>query len=250
MLIAWFGALAIGLSLGLLGAGGSILTVPVLVYLVGQVDKVAIAGSLAIVGGISLVGAVPYIFQHRVDWRSVALFGVPGMAGTYGGAYLATFVPGTLQLVVFGILVVLASMLMIQPVQVQDSPPTPQAYWKIITEGLVVGIITGFVGVGGGFLIVPALVLLGGLPMHVAVGTSLLIITLKSFSGLYKYLEVLQTLDLSLDWRVIGLFTLLGIVGSVAGNRLSSQLPQQTLRRAFASFLFVIGTFVLWKNFV
>lgn len=250
MLIAWFGALAIGLSLGLLGAGGSILTVPVLVYLVGQVDKVAIAGSLAIVGGISLVGAVPYIFQHRVDWRSVALFGLPGMAGTYGGAYLATFVPGTLQLVVFGILVVLASMLMIRPVQVQDSPSTPQAYWKIITEGLVVGIITGFVGVGGGFLIVPALVLLGGLPMHVAVGTSLLIITLKSFSGLYKYLEVLQTLDLSLDWRVIGLFTLLGIVGSIVGNRLSSQLPQQMLRRAFASFLFVIGTFVLWKNFV
>ena len=249
MLIAWCGALAIGLSLGLLGAGGSILTVPVLVYLVGQVDKVAIAGSLAIVGGVSLVGALPYIVQRRVDWRSVVLFGLPGMAGTYGGAYLAQFVSGTFQLIVFGVLVVLASVLMIRPVPVQDSPSPPQAHWKITAEGLVVGIITGFVGVGGGFLIVPALVLLGGLSMHIAVGTSLLIITLKSFSGFYKYLAVLSALQLSLDWEVIGLFTVLGIVGSFAGSLVSTRLPQHTLRRAFAGFLFVIGTSILWQNF-
>lgn len=249
MLIAWFGALAIGLSLGLLGAGGSILTVPVLVYLVGQIDKVAIAGSLAIVGGISLVGALPYIVQRRVDWRSVVLFGLPGMAGAYGGAYLAKFVPGTLQLVVFGALVVLASVLMIRPAAVQDTPPAPQADWKITLEGLVVGIVTGFVGVGGGFLIVPALVLLGGLSMHVAVGTSLLIITLKSFSGFYKYLDVLNALQLSLDWDIIGLFTVLGIVGSFAGSLVSTRLPQHTLRRTFACFLFVIGTSILWQNF-
>ena len=249
MLIAWFGALAIGLSLGLLGAGGSILTVPVLVYLVGQVDKVAIAGSLAIVGGISLVGALPYIVQRRVDWHSVVLFGLPGMAGTYGGAYLAQFVSGTLQLIVFGALVVLAGVLMIRPVQVQDSPPAPQAYWKITAEGLLVGVVTGFVGIGGGFLIVPALVLLGGLPMHVAVGTSLLIITLKSFSGFYKYLDVLTALQLSLDWDIIGLFTVLGILGSFAGSLVSTRLPQHTLRRAFACFLFVIGTSILWQNF-
>lgn len=249
MLIAWFGALAIGLSLGLLGAGGSILTVPVLVYLVGQVDKVAIAGSLAIVGGISLVGALPYIVKRRVDWHSVVLFGLPGMAGTYGGAYLAQFVSGTFQLVVFGVLVVLAGGLMIRPIQVKDTSPTPQAYWKIMAEGLVVGIITGFVGVGGGFLIVPALVLLGGLPMHIAIGTSLFIIALKSLSGFYKYLDVLSALDLSLDWEVIGLFTVLGILGSFAGSLVSAQLPQQTLRRAFACFLFVIGTSILWKNF-
>ena len=249
MFIAWFGALAIGLSLGLLGAGGSILTVPVLVYLVGQVDKVAIAGSLAIVGGISLVGALPYIVKRRVDWRSVILFGLPGMAGTYGGAYLAQFVSGTFQIIVFGVLVVLAGVLMIRPVQVKDTAATPQVYWKIAAEGLVVGIITGFVGVGGGFLIVPALVLLGGLPMHIAIGTSLLIIALKSLSGFYKYLDVLSTLQLSLDWEIIRLFTVLGILGSFAGSLVSTQLPQQTLRRTFACFLFVIGTSILWQNF-
>jgi uncharacterized membrane protein YfcA len=122
-------------------------------------------------------------------------------------------------------------------------------YWKITAEGLAVGMITGFVGVGGGFLIVPALVLLGGLPMHVAVGTSLLIITLKSFSGFYKYLDVLSALQLSLDWDIIGLFTVLGIVGSFAGSLVSTRLPQHTLRRVFACFLFVIGTSILWKNF-
>ena len=249
MVLVWLGALAIGLSLGLLGAGGSILTVPVLVYLVGQVDKVAIAGSLAIVGGISLVGALPYIFQRRVDWTSVVLFGLPGMVGTYGGAYLATFVSGTLQLAVFGLLVVVAGVLMLRPIPVADSSPQRQAYWKITSEGLLVGAVTGFVGVGGGFLIIPALVLLAGLPMHIAIGTSLLIIALKSLSGFYKYLEVLHTLQLSLDWQIIGLFTAVGIVGSLAGNMVSTQLPQQTLRRAFAGFLFVIGTTILWKNF-
>jgi len=249
MAIAWLGAVVIGLSLGLLGAGGSILTVPVLVYLVGQVDKVAIAGSLAIVGGISLVGALPYMLQRRIDWRSVALFGLPGMAGTYGVAYLATFVSGPFQLIVFALLVVAAGGLMIRPVTGGEAPPPPQAYWKIMAEGFCVGIITGFVGVGGGFLIVPALVLLGGLSMHIAIGTSLLIIALKSFSGFYKYLDVLSELQLSLDWNVIWLFTALGIGGSFVGSLVSARVPQQTLRRAFACFLFVIGTSILWKNF-
>ncbi len=249
VLTAWFGALAIGFSLGLTGAGGSILTVPVLVYLVGQADKVAIAGALAIVGGTSLVGALPYIYRNRVDWRYVILFGGPGMAGAYGGASLAQFVPGTLQLIVFGILAVLAGVLMIRPVQVLDSPRASHAYWKITAEGLALGIVTGFVGVGGGFLIVPALVLLGSLPIRVAVGTSLLIITLKSLSGFYKYLDILGALHLTLDWEVIGLFTILGIVGSLAGGFVSPYLPQRALRRGFAGFLFVVGICIVWQNF-
>jgi uncharacterized membrane protein YfcA len=249
MPIAWFGAFVVGFSLGLIGAGGSILTVPVLIYLVGQTDKVAITGSLAVVGGTSLVGALPYIYRNRVDWGYVVLFGVPGMAGAYGGAYLAQFVPGTFQLMVFGIVVVLAGVLMIRPVQGQDSPRASHAYWKMTAEGLALGIVTGFVGVGGGFLIVPALIFLGRLPMRIAVGTSLLIITLKSLSGFYKYLDVLSALHLSLDWEVIGLFTILGTVGSLAGSFVSPHLPQQALRRVFAGFLFVVGIFIVWQNF-
>ncbi len=250
MIFAWFGALAIGLSLGLLGSGGSILTVPVLVYLVGQADKVAIAGSLAIVGGISLVGAIPYALRRRIDWRSVLLFGIPGMAGTYFGAFLAAYVSGAFQLLLFAVIMLLAAAMMLRPSPEIDPSETPkkQAVWKVGLEGLTVGVITGLVGVGGGFLIVPALVLLGGLPMHMAIGTSLIIIAFKSFSGFYKYTQVLQDLGLSLDWGIIALMMGLGIVGSFAGNAIGSKVPQAALRRGFAVFLIVMGTFILWQN--
>lgn len=285
MIFAWFGALAIGLSLGLLGSGGSILTVPVLVYLVGQADKVAIAGSLAIVGGISLIGAIPYALKRRIDWRSVLLFGLPGMAGTYLGAFLAVYVSGAFQLLLFAVIMLLAAVMMLRPSPADtqavsealptDVPPTEaaalettqdvvdraatdpaetaarpkrQAVWKVGLEGLLVGIVTGLVGVGGGFLIVPALVLLGGLSMHMAVGTSLVIIALKSFSGFYKYTDVLAELGLGLDWGIILVVTGLGIVGSFAGNLIGTRIPQGALRRGFAVFLVVMGTFILWQN--
>ena len=109
MWLAWLGAAAIGLSLGLLGSGGSILTVPVLVYLVGQPEKVAIAGSLAIVGGISLIAALPWTWKRQVDWRNVAWFGVPGMVGTWMGAWLSTWLSGALQLLVFAVVMLLAA---------------------------------------------------------------------------------------------------------------------------------------------
>lgn len=248
MTAAWLGALFIGLSLGLLGSGGSILTVPTLVYLVGQHEKVAIAGSLAIVGSISVIGAIPYALQRRIDWQSVFLFGLPGMGGTYLGAYLARFISGTVQLLLFAAIMVLAGVMMLRPQQREDVPHPPHPYWRIMLEGLAVGVTTGLVGVGGGFLIVPALVLLGGLPMHVAVGTSLLIIALKSFSGFYEYLSVLAELDLELDWEVLGLFTVIGVGGGLVGNLIGTRLPQQTLRRVFVAFLFGIASYILWQN--
>ena len=153
-----------GLSLGLMGSGGSILTVPVLIYLVGEQEKVAIAESLGIVGSISLAGFVPYAFKKQVHWRSVILFGIPGMAGTYGGAMIAGYVSGTFQLLLFaGVMVVAAVMMFRDKKQLQESGDIDiqHAWWKIVLEGLAVGILTGLVGVGGGFLIVPALVLLG-----------------------------------------------------------------------------------------
>lgn len=247
MTLPLLGALMIGVSLGLLGSGGSILTVPVLTYLVGQDEKVAIAGSLGIVGGISAAAAIPYARKRLIDGRSVLYFGVPGMAGAYLGAWLSGFVGGTTQLVTFALLMLAASVSMARPLR-DDVAGGLRSAWKIGVDGLVVGAVTGFVGVGGGFLIVPALVLLGGVPMHRAVGTSLVIIALKSFTGFAKSLDVLDDLGLSLDWTILGTFCAVGIAGSLGGNAVASRMPQQILRRAFAGFLLVVGVFVLVKS--
>jgi len=159
-LLAWPGAIAIGVSLGLLGSGGSIITVPVLVYLLGQDEKIAIAGSLFVVGNIALAGSLQYVRAGLIDWRNVFVFGVPGMMGTYLGAMIAAFVPGIVQLSVFALVMLLASYMMLRPVILANEVHEPRESWKIASDGLFVGVITGLVGVGGGFLIVPALVLL------------------------------------------------------------------------------------------
>lgn len=248
MILAWLGALAIGLSLGLLGSGGSILTVPVLVYLVGQPEKIAIAGSLAIVGAISLVSAIPYALKKSVKWHSVYLFGGPGIIGAVLGAYVARYIPSAVQMLIFAGLMLTASYLMFRPVKLSEEEHTPRAFWKIMIDGLIVGAVTGIVGVGGGFLIIPALVLLGGLPMRIAIGTSLIIIALKSFAGFFEYLHVLRDLGLQIDWKIILIFSVIGIIGGFMGNAISSKMPQQTLRKLFAVFLVMMGAFIFYKN--
>ena len=247
-LLAWPGAIAIGVSLGLLGSGGSILTVPVLVYLLGQDEKVAIAGSLFVVGSIALAGSLQFLRAGFIDWRNVFIFGVPGMVGTYLGALIAAFVPGIVQLSLFAVVMLLASYLMLRPVKLEDVRNEPRAVWKIAIDGLIVGVITGLVGVGGGFLIVPALVLLGGLSMHKAVATSLMIIALKSFSGFYKYLDVLEKQGLDLDWQTLMLVTALGIVGSFAGAKMAHRVPQHKLKKGFGLFLIVMGIYILARS--
>jgi uncharacterized membrane protein YfcA len=247
-IMAWPGAIAIGVSLGLLGSGGSILTVPVLVYLIGQDEKVAIAGSLFIVGNIAIAGSLQFARARLINWRSVATFGIPGMIGTYLGALIAAYVSGIMQLALFAVVMLLASYLMLRPIELRSGNKKPRAVWKIAADGLVVGISTGLVGVGGGFLIVPALVLLGGLSMHQAVATSLVIIALKSYSGFYKYLDVLREQDLSLDWAVLGIVTILGIGGSFVGGRLARRMPQDKLKRWFGYFLIVMGLYILARS--
>lgn len=258
MWIALIGALLIGLSLGLLGSGGSILTVPILVYLVGEPDKVAIAESLGIVAAIAAAGALPYARQHTIDWRSVLFFGLPGILGTYGGAWLSRFVSGPVQLILFAGVMLLAAVLMYRRRSPQIPLPDLSAggvavapkhkAWKIMLEGISVGVLTGLVGVGGGFLIVPALVLLGGLDMRRAVGTSLVIIALKSGAGYLKYLDVLAELGLSVNWKVVGLFATVGIAGSFAGNWIGIRIPQHQLQRGFAIFLVIMGLWILYQN--
>jgi len=246
MTLALLGALLIGLSLGLLGSGGSILTVPVLVYLLGEPPKQAIAESLLIVGGIALLGAIPYALRGLVSWRNVLFFGLPGMAGTYLGAWLSQFVSGQVQLLTFALVMLLAAYFMARPAPLR--PTQKRQAWKIVLEGTAVGALTGFVGVGGGFLIVPALVLLGGLPMHLAVGTSLLIIALKSLAGFYKYLHLLPALGLSVNFANAGLFVLVGTLGGLLGGRLAVRLPQESLKRGFALFLVVMGVYIVAQN--
>jgi len=229
-ILAWPGAVAIGISLGLLGSGGSILTVPVLVYLIGQDEKVAIAGSLFVVGTIALVGSLQFLRAKLVDWHNVLVFGLPGMAGTYIGAALAAYLTGIMQLTLFAGVMLLASWFMLRPISL--GPPgehKPRATWKIAGDGLGVGVLTGLVGVGGGFLIVPALVLLGGMAMHRAVATSLVIIALKSYSGFYKYTDVLED-------------------QSLAGGKLANRLPQDTLKKSFGIFLIVMGIYILIRS--
>jgi len=247
MWLAWLGAIAIGLSLGLLGSGGSIITVPVLVYLVGQPEKTAIAGSLAIVGAVASIGAMQNAARGRVEWRSVLWFGLPGMAGTWGGAWLSGLVEGAVQLSVFAVVMLAASVMMFRRATYEPSPGKRPVV-KVVADGLAVGALTGFVGVGGGFLILPALVLLGGLGMHVAIGTSLAIIALNAFTGFLKHLQLLEAQGLALDWRILGTFILLGAAGSIAGSHFASRVPQATLRRVFAVFLVLMAAFILYES--
>ena len=254
------GALIIGITIGLLGAGGSILTVPILIYLVGQEEKAAIAGSMAIVGFVALIGSIPCIKAKLVDWRNVLLFGIPGMLGTYGGAGLAAFVPGIVQLLAFSAVMIVASVLMLRPIvsaeasyksaEGEASPGDEDIRHpsKILADGLVVGLLTGFVGVGGGFLIVPALVLMGGLNMHRAVATSMVIIALKSFTGFAKYLDVLEDFNLALDWNVIVAFSVIGAVGSLLGKYISGYIAQGALRKGFGVFLILMAGYIMIRS--
>jgi uncharacterized membrane protein YfcA len=243
VLFALLGALAIGLSLGLLGSGGSILTVPVLHYLLGQPEKLAIGGSLLVVGLIAAGASLPYARSRQVDWRNVWWFGVPGMAGAWAGATLAHWVPGPVQLALFAGVMLVAAWRMLRGGVVEHAGHAPSRV-VVVAGGVGVGALSGLVGVGGGFLIVPALVLLAGVPMASAVGTSLAIIALNAFTGFMKYLDVLEGQSLELDWATLLAIAAVGFVGSYVGNRLGRRLPQAMLRRLFGGFLVLMGIFI------
>jgi uncharacterized membrane protein YfcA len=242
MLIALAGALAIGLSLGLLGSGGSILTVPVLHYLLGQTEQSAIGGSLLVVGSIAAVAAIPYARARQVAWQDVLWFGLPGMAGAWAGASLARWIPGEVQLAAFALVMLVAAWRMLTT-QALDQRPTVVARPRsaIVAGGAGVGLLSGIVGVGGGFLIVPALVLVANLPMSRAVGTSLAIITLNSTAGFASYVSVLAAKDVQLDWPTLAIVAGVGIAGSLLGHRLGKRLPQPLLRRIFGAMLVLLA---------
>ncbi|QNE73901.1 TSUP family transporter [Streptomyces finlayi] len=236
----------IGISLSILGGGGSILTVPILVYLAGQSSKEAIATSLFVVGVTSVVGLIAHARAGRVRWRIGLIFGAVSMVGAYGGGRLAEYIPGTALLIAFALMMLATAAAMLRKPRkaAAHKPAHHELPTKhIVAEGLVVGAVTGLVGSGGGFLVVPALALLGGLPMSVAVGTSLLVIAMKSFSGLAGHLSAVQ-----IDWGLALAITAAAIVGSLIGSRFAGRIPQDTLRKAFGWFVVVMGVFVLTQQ--
>lgn len=232
----------IGVSLGLLGGGGSILTVPILTYVAGMNPKEAIAASLFVVGVTSAVSTVNHARKKRVQWRTGLVFGAAGMAGAFGGGLLGGRIPGTILMMAFALMMVATSLAMIRgrknsiTTPHQGNLPVP----KVILEGLVVGLVTGLVGAGGGFLVVPALALLGGLSMPIAVGTSLVVIAMKSFAGLGGYLTTV-----SLDWALVGGVTTAAVLGSFIGASLAGRIPETGLRKGFGFFVLAMGVFVL-----
>lgn len=235
----------IGISLGLLGGGGSILTVPILTYVGGMSAKAAIASSLLVVGVTSAAAAVAHARAGRVRWRTGLIFGAAGMVGAYGGGHLAAFISGRVLMVMFGLMMAATAIAMLRkPRQVR--PHTGEMpVGKVIVEGIVVGVVTGIVGAGGGFLVVPALVLLGGLSMPTAVGTSLLVIAMKSFAGFAGHLE-----HVAIDWPVTLGVTAAAVLGSLIGGNLVGRIPPAALRRGFGVFIIAMSALVLVKELV
>jgi uncharacterized membrane protein YfcA len=234
-------AVAVGVTLGLLGGGGSILTVPILVYLAGAAPEPAIAMSLFVVGVTSAVSVLPHARAGRVRWRTGLLFGAAGMAGAYLGGRLATYLPAGLLLAGFGVMMALTAFAMLcQGPRAADRAPRPRPAARTLLNGAAVGLVTGLVGAGGGFLIVPALVLLGGLALPAAVGTSLLVIAANSFAGLAGHLQNVQ-----LDWRLTLAVTGAAVAGSLAGSRLTGRVEPDRLRRVFGWFVVAMAVVVL-----
>lgn len=252
-------AIFIGISLGLIGSGGSVLTVPVLVYLFGIEPVMATAYSLFIVGATSLAGVLPKFRQGLVDIRTAIVFGAPSIAAVFvTRKFLVPLIPpeiahigsfaitrNILMMVLFAILMIIASVSMIREAKHKQDVIRPRQfnYGLILLEGLIVGALTGLVGAGGGFLIIPALVLLSGLPMKQAVGTSLLIIAAKSLIGFTG-----DVFNYEMNWGFLLVITALATGGIFIGNMLSHKIPAGSLKKAFGWFVLLMGLFIIIRE--
>jgi len=260
-ILGYFLAVLVGVSLGLIGSGGSILTVPILVYIMGVNPILATAYSLFIVGSTALVGGVQSAIQKRADFKTVFIFGIPSIAAVYvTRMWLVPLIPAELFsigslvitksigiMVLFAIVMILASVSMIRPgkeTDDQEDKPLQYNYPMILLEGAVVGLLTGLVGAGGGFLIIPALVILARMPMKLAVGTSLFIIAAKSLIGFIGDLQGAQVID----WSLLGTFTGLAGVGIFIGIYLSKKISGDKLKKSFGWFVLIMGIYIFVKE--
>lgn len=252
-IMAILAGLATGIMLGIFGSGGSIITTPALLYLLQVEPKSAIAMSLGIVAVTATVTALQHWRAGNVNPRVTLVFGLFGIAGTYAGARLGVITPVVIQLTLFALVMYAAAWKMLAPVRVHRSVGaaavevpvsegcvSSRCLIHVALHGILVGALTGLVGVGGGFLIVPALVLLSGLPMKHAIGTSLAIVAVKSYAGFAGYAG-----DVPIDYGLMTVFTAVAIAGSVAGTRVASRLSAAALKRGFGVFLVLVASYIL-----
>jgi uncharacterized protein len=247
----------IGIILGILGGGGSILSIPILVYLFNIDPVLASAYSLFIVGMTSLVGAIPKYRDHLVNIQTGLVFGLPSIASIFiTRKWIVPAIPETLftlgdisltkrflLLGVFGMLMILASISLIrQPREISNDDHDYKVF-LIVLEGILIGFLTGLVGAGGGFLIIPALVLLTGLPFKTAVGTSLFIIAINSLIGFLG-----DVMNYHIEWKFLMMITSLAILGILIGNRLQKKVSSYRLRRSFGWFILLMGMYILWRE--
>lgn len=247
-------AIGIGLTVGVLGSGGSILTTPLLVYLVGFDAKQAITASLLVVAVTSSFGLIGHARAGRVIWRTGLIFGGAGMVGAFIGGQIGQHLPGPLLLAAFSIMMGLTAVAMIRGRKKVKGhgPHAGLPLFRILLDGLVVGFVTGLVGAGGGFLVVPALALLGGLPMPNAVATSLLVVAMKSFAGFFGYLLQFGNGSLvslnpqtEIDWPVTLIITAGAVIGALLGSRFVGRIHPDKLRKAFGWFVLAMAVFIL-----
>lgn len=238
----------IGLSLGLIGGGGSIITVPVLVYVLGVEAHEAVAMSLAVVGGTSLVGAFLHRRRGNLRMKTGLIFGISGIAGAFAGSPLTKLLSPPALLMTFALLMLVVAVLMLRGRNESDSEidalHNDLSVWKALAAGFGVGVMTGFLGVGGGFLIVPALVMFGGLGMKEAIGTSLFVIFLNCVAGLIGHAA-----QNGFDLKLTALVTVLAISGAVAGTSLAHRVEARKLQKGFAVFVLLTAVFLMAKNY-
>jgi uncharacterized membrane protein YfcA len=241
--LALLGAIGIGLSLGLTGAGGSILTLPVLVYLAGIAPREAVGLSLLIVGTAALVGAWQRAKAGEVHFKAAGMFVLSGMVGAVLGAKLTHLLSPSALMITFAVLMVVVAVRMLLPrkSELQSAPECRPL--RCLMAGGVVGVLTGFLGVGGGFLLMPALVKFSRLPLRVATGTSLAIIACNSASGFVSHLGEAPT-----PWLLAAVFSAIAGAGVLVGGKVASRLPEKALRQIFALLVLVTAAFVLWRT--
>lgn len=254
------GGALVGASLGLVGAGGAILSVPIFGVLLGHPPRDAVVEALLVTGTIAVVGATRAALHRGVDWPRVALFGLPGMAGAAIGGWGAQWLSGAAQMGLFALVAAVAAWRMAfgkqagppssAPRSNKDAAAAPplaaappqhpaRAAAESIAAGLGIGVLTGVIGVGGGFLLVPALVVLLRVPMKLATGTSLAIIALNCALGYASRKLSPEAAQIQIDWQAVALVSACGAAGALAGSHLGGKLPQHTLRRVFAGLLLV-----------
>ncbi|UOU97213.1 sulfite exporter TauE/SafE family protein [Chryseobacterium daecheongense] len=261
----FFLALLVGVSLGLVGSGGSILTVPILVYMLG-IDPVSATGySLFVVGITSLSGGIKSFYHQKIEFKAVLFFGIPSVVTVYlTRAFLMPLIPETIfkirdfyltkpvfLMLIFAVIMVLASVSMIRPCKdcekyADDSKPDFN-YLMIILMGSLVGVVTGLVGAGGGFLIIPVLVFFAKLPMKSAVGTSLFIIAINSAIGFIGFVASEHS---AIDWNLLIKFTLLAVAGIFIGIFLSGKISGEKLKTGFGWFVLVMGLYIITKELI